>query len=269
MELVRTSAIYHLLGTLLRRADGAASRSMLAAWLGVVWRWLRRQYDRSLLRLVLRWESLMDGRFSRSVFGHVLDFLLSLPDRILRGSMVGTVFQSFASRWTVILLGFVGLILLSVPYKQWNNYYALYLLAAAFGLLLLSHQRRLSLREIGFWPLAFALVTFGSAYWSVFPGESSRFFAFALSCALAVLICVSGADSPEKLLRICLFIALGLLVCCGYGIWQKLDGIEPNAHYTDLSANANMPGRVYSFFDNPNSFANAFVKPICAAFEAE
>ena len=257
MELVRQSALYHLCGAALRGVDSAASRSMLAAWLGAVWRWLCRQYDRSLLRRVVKWESTLDAKLPESVFGSLLNLLLSLPDRILHGSMVGTVFQGFASRWTVILLGFTGLVLLSVPYENWNNYYALYLLMAAFVLLMLSHERRLSLREIGFWPLLFVLLTFASAsgFWSRFPGESSRFFAFALSCALAVLICVHAADTPEKLTRILLFIALGLLICCGYGLWQRIDGIEPNAHYTDLSANANMPGRVYSFFDNPNSFA--------------
>ena len=267
MELVRQSALYHLCTAALRRADASACRSMLAAWLGAVWRWICRQYDRSLLRRVMRWESTLDAKLPESVFGSFLDLILSLPDRILRGSMVGTVFQGFASRWTVILLGFTGLVLLSVPFDNWNNYYALYLLIAAFALLLLSHERRLSLREIGFWPLAFVLITFGSAYWSVYPGESGRFAAFALSCALAVLICVSAADTPEKLMRICEFIALGLLVCCGFGILQKLEGIEPNSHYTDLTANANMPGRVYSFFDNPNAFANVpvFFGPLMLA----
>ena len=256
MELVRQSALYHYLGVFLRRADGSVSRSMLAAWLGAVWRWLGRQYDRSLLKLAMRWESRLDALLPESIFGSFLDLILSLPDRILHGSMFGTVFQAFASRWTVILLGFVGLVLLSVPYESWNNAYAVYPLAGALILAVFSHQRRFSLREIGFWPLAFALVTFGSAYWSMYPGESSRFFVFALSCALTVLLCVSAADEPEKLLRILLFVALGLLICCGYGIWQKMEGIEPNAHYTDLTANAKMPGRVYSFFDNPNSFAN-------------
>ena len=256
MELVRQSALYHFLGVSLRRADASVSRSMLAAWLGAVWRWLVRQYDRSLLRRAMKWESRLDALLPQSVFGSLLELILSLPDRILRGSMVGTVFQDFASRWSVILLGFTGLVLLSVPYENWNNTYALYLLALTLILAVFSHQRRFSLREIGFWPLAFALVTFGSAYWSVYPGESSRFFVFALSCALAVLLFVTAADTPEKLTRILLFLALGLLICCGYGILQKLQGIEPNAHYTDLSANAKMPGRVYSFFDNPNSFAN-------------
>ena len=267
MELVRASGVYHVLGLALRRVDAVTSRSMLAAWLGAVWRWLERQYSRSLLRLVIRWESAFDRKLEESIFGNLLDLLLSLPDRILRGSMIGTVFQDFASRWTVILLGFTGFILLSIPFENWNNYYALYLLAAAFALLMLSHGRRLSLREIGFWPLAFALVTFGSAYWSCFPGESSRFFAFAVSCALAVLIMAMAADTPEKLLRVCMFVALGLIVCCGYGIWQKMEGIEPNAHYTDLTANAKMPGRVYSFFDNPNSFANipVFFGPLILA----
>ncbi len=269
MEQVRQSALYHLCGAALARADGAVSRSMLAAWLGAVWRWICRQYDRSLLRRVVKWESTMDAKFSESILGSFLNLLLSLPDRILRGSMVGTVFQSFASRWSVILLGFTGLVLLSVPFENWNNYYALYLLAAALILLLLSHERRLSLREIGFWPLFFALITFASSagFWSRFPGESSRFFAFALSCALAVLICVHAADTPDKLLRICIFLALGMLVCCGYGILQKINGIAPNSHYTDLTVNANMPGRVYSFFDNPNAFANVpvFFGPLMLA----
>ena len=60
MELVRQSALYHYLGVFLRRADGSVSRSMLAAWLGAVWRWLGRQYDRSLLKRVMRWESRLD-----------------------------------------------------------------------------------------------------------------------------------------------------------------------------------------------------------------
>ena len=256
MDQVRQSALYHFLGVSLRRADAFASRSMLAAWLGAIWRWLGRQYDRSLLKRVVKWESRLDELLSRSVFGSLLELILSLPDRILHGSMVGTIFQDFASRWTPVLLGFTCLMLLSVPFENWNNYYALYLLTAVLALLFLSHQRRLSLREIGFWPLAFALVTFASAYWSVDRGESSRFFAFALSCSLGVLLCVAAADTPEKLTRIFLFVALGLLICCGYGIWQKIEGIEPNAHYTDLMANSKMPGRVYSFFDNPNSFAN-------------
>ena len=197
MELVRQSALYHCLGVFLRRADAAVSRSMLAAWLGAIWRWLVRQYDRSLLKRVVKWETRLDDLLFASVFGSLLELILSLPDRILHGSMVGTVFQGFASRWTPILMGFTCLVLLSVPYENWNNTYALFLLIAVLLLALLSRQRRFSLREIGFWPLAFAAVTFASAYWSVNPGESSRFLIFALSCALAV-----SASSPTPIIRI-------------------------------------------------------------------
>ena len=267
MDTLRESAVYALVFTAAARVDGAARRSMLGAWLGALWRWLGRQYDRSLLRLILRWESVLDRKLGESVFGSLADLLLGLPDRILRGSMVGTVFQGFASRWTVILLGATGTVLLSIPYEQWNNYYALYLLMAAFCLLLLSRQRRMRLGQIGFWVVLFCLVTIGSAYWSRFPGESRRFLIFAVTCAMMTLLCYTAADSEEKLLRLLLLIALGLVICCGYGLWQKLDGIEPNAHYTDLTANAKMPGRVYSFFDNPNSFANIplFFGPVLLA----
>ena len=118
MELVRQSALYHFLGVSLRRADASVSRSFLAAWLGAIWRWIGRQYDRSLVKIAAKWESRLDVLLEESVFGNLLELILSLPDRILHGSMVGTIFQGFASRWTPILLGAACLVLLSVPDRK-------------------------------------------------------------------------------------------------------------------------------------------------------
>ena len=82
MDTLRESAVYALVFTAAARVDGAARRSMLGAWLGALWRWLGRQYDRSLLRLILRWESVLDRKLRESVFGSLADLLLGLPDRI-------------------------------------------------------------------------------------------------------------------------------------------------------------------------------------------
>jgi O-antigen ligase len=175
---------------------------------------------------------------------------------LLEGSYIGEILKKPASAAASALLGLSLCALFAFPYESWNNYYALYMLAAVTLLLLASKERWISLKHIGFWPVAFALITFASAFWSQNPSESLRFFIFALICAMAVLACVSLLNSEKRMMAMMLFLALGLLICCGYGLYQNMKGIEPNPHYTDLTANADMPGRVYSFFDNPNSFAN-------------
>jgi len=48
---------------------------------------------------------------------------------------------------------------------------------------------------------------------------------------------------------------------------QRIQGVEVNASYVDLELNAGMPGRVQSFFDNPNTFAEVLILllPLTAA----
>ncbi len=256
MKLVRESLLWQLLALLVSWLDAAVRESFLARWTGAVWRWLGRQYDRSLLKLLLTCPRRLDGKLRESLFGRALNGLLALPGHILDRSCVVNALADVSGRWLKVLLAFCPLFILSVPYESWNNQSMLYLFLLALGMLLLSRQRKLSLEDIGFWPLAFFLVTLGSVVWSSDPADSLRFGVFACICALGVLLCVHALDSGKKLMWVAFGIALGLLVCCAYGLWQRWSGIEPNAHYTDLSSNANMPGRVYSFFDNPNSFAN-------------
>lgn len=256
MKLVRESLMWQLLALLFSRLDELVRASFLARWTGAVWRWLGRQYRCSLLGILLGCSSRLNEKLPESLFGRALNGLLTLPGRILDRSVLVNALADFSGRWLTVLLAFCPVLILSVPYESWNNYSVLYLFLLGLGMLLLSRQRRLSLREIGFWPLAFFLLTLGSVLWSADPADSLRFGVFACICALGVLLCVHALDSGKKLLWVAFGIALGLLVCCAYGLWQRWSGIEPNAHYTDLSSNASMPGRVYSFFDNPNSFAN-------------
>lgn len=50
-----------------------------------------------------------------------------------------------------------------------------------------------------------------------------------------------------------------MLAASLYGVYQRIQGVEVNASYVDLKVNAGMPGRVYSFFDNPNTFAEVLI----------
>ena len=44
-----------------------------------------------------------------------------------------------------------------------------------------------------------------------------------------------------------------------YAIFQRLSGLEVNTSYVDMDLNADMPSRVLSFFDNPNTFAEVLI----------
>ena len=80
-----------------------------------------------------------------------------------------------------------------------------------------------------------------------------------MSAALLTLITVSAVRSAEDLKRLC----AGAAVCVGgtgvYGIVQRIQGVKVNPSYVDLKVNAGMPGRVFSIFDNPNTFAQVLL----------
>ncbi len=88
---------------------------------------------------------------------------------------------------------------------------------------------------------------------------STRFFSFHLTCMLVVLLVVNSVGSRKELMRIIDFSMAGLLVSSLFAVGQRISGIEVNKIYVDLSVNSNMPGRVFSFFQNPNSYAMLLV----------
>ena len=73
---------------------------------------------------------------------------------------------------------------------------------------------------------------------------------------MIVVALVNSAANGKQLLRIGGGLALGTLIGGGYGIFQNVViGVGVNASFTDTSVNADMPGRVYSFYENPNALA--------------
>ena len=70
---------------------------------------------------------------------------------------------------------------------------------------------------------------------------------------------VTAVRSEEQLLHLVELAALGLLIAGVYAFCQRIIGVEASSSFTDLEANAGMPGRVFSFFWNPNAYANLLV----------
>ena len=50
-----------------------------------------------------------------------------------------------------------------------------------------------------------------------------------------------------------------VLISSLYAVYQRIQGVKVNKSFVDLEVNAGMPGRVDSFFDNPNTFAQVLI----------
>ncbi len=241
---------------------GKFSESLIGHWIGrlvdafrsgAIWRFLTGDF-------------LTEERWTESLSCRALQWCLDLPCRALArlGSLSpGGALPRFFRWLTAPALGLMMLALLVIPQKRWNNLYSLVAVLAILALYLaaslVGKAQRLELRHIGAWPVLLFLVAFLSWVWSDSRALSTRFLFFAVTCALLVLLLVSAADTERRLLWIIRLSAVGLAVCALYALWQRHVGVEANGYFTDLSLNPDMPGRVFSFFENPNSFANILV----------
>ena len=149
-----------------------------------------------------------------------------------------------------------------IPYERWNNAYSFMtgiLLLLLFYVGSMRSGRRLDIARIGFYPAVMFLSVVLAVVFSYAPGLSARFLVYHVSAALLVVITVSAVRNAADLKRLC----AGATVCVAgtgaYGIVQRIQGVKVNPSYVDLKVNAGMPGRVYSIFDNPNTFAQVLL----------
>ncbi len=153
--------------------------------------------------------------------------------------------------------------MLSVPHEIWNNAYTLLCMYALIPLFLLGCARResyrLELDRLGpYFTLFMGFVCYALVA-SLSTRLSLRFFAFYVISFLVTLFTVSTVHSVRQL-QVLLAITLGgLFLSALYGCYQGYEGVEVVASQQDMILNAKMPGRVYSFFDNPNNFAEILV----------
>jgi len=73
------------------------------------------------------------------------------------------------------------------------------------------------------------------------------------------LLTISAVRHAEDLKRLAAGAGTAVLISSLYAVYQRIQGVEVNKSYVDLTVNADMPGRVESFFDNPNTFAEVLI----------
>ena len=269
MTLLKESYLCHLL-LLLWAAYQDSGLHRLAVRAGA---WCNGQIDGSALLRPLCREGAVARAWADSGTCRLLSWLANLPGRLLRrfyllleGTFEGSLFARLAFRLgdeTAVAEGWLILLLWIIPYARWNNAYTL--MAFVFLLLLLHAgamgrgDRRLDIERIGFFPMLFFGAVLLGVVFSFTRNASMRFLIYHVSAALCVLVTVSALRSVEELKRLAAGASGCVAVSSLYAIYQRLSGLEVNESYVDMDLNADMPSRVLSFFDNPNTFAEVLL----------
>ena len=247
------------------------STSTLRRFLAAAGRWCNGQIETSRILRPLCREGAAARVWKDSLLCRIISFLANLPGTLLHAWYKAwnlTFEDSFFARlvfdmgdntsaaqfWCIAALW-------CIPYELWNNAYSF-----MTGILLLllfyagsMRTGRLDVERIGFYPAVMLLSVVLAVVFSYAPGLSARFLVYHVSAALLVVITVSAVRNAADLKRLC----AGATVCVAgtgaYGIVQRIQGVKVNPSYVDLKVNAGMPGRVYSIFDNPNTFAQVLL----------
>ena len=234
-----------------------------------VQRWLRGS---GLFRFLWRPGALVRG-WPESRVCLLFVAILNLPCALARwiyrvgkgvwdGSAVFRLVSSMGGA-TYVFLGLLMLVMLVAPHDYWNNLYGLIGAAAVCALFAVGSANHSHMRvegeRVGPYLVFFLLCVGGALVNSLSTSLSMRFFAFHLTSFLLVLLVVSAVRSVDDLRVVVGLAVAGLAVAALYGCYQGYVGVEIVASQQDLELNYGMPGRIYSFFDNPNNFAELIV----------
>lgn len=273
MEVIQGSLFGRCFLTLFFCLAGWYENSILAVILRGVSALVDRLWAASFLGATLAREGMLSRAWGRSVFCHLLTILINLPGLILRKlyEAFRAVFDgSIAARFGFAIVGetpiaasWLMLLILIIPYKAWNNAYSLLGFALLFGFAILSGikrpSRRLDVLDLGPYTVFFASFVILAVPMSAYVGLSARFLLYHIACMLCALVIVSTVEHASQLRRLAGMATAGLVIASGYAFVQRIQGVEVNPSYVDLTLNKDMPGRVYSMFENPNAFGEVLV----------
>lgn len=269
MSILRESYLYHLWAVLCTvYYDSAVHRCLVR--MGA---WCNRQIDESRVLRVLCREGVAARAWEESILCRLLTGLINLPAWLLhklylalRATFDDSVFSRLAFEMgheTAIAQSWLIMLLWVIPFSHWNNAYSMLGFAALLVLFyagaMSRRDFRLDVRHIGFYPVVLFGAMFLAVLFSYEPSASFRFLLYHISAAMCVLVTVSAVRGTEDLKRLAAGGGVCVLVSSLYGVYQRIQGVEVNESYVDLEVNAGMPGRVESYFDNPNTFAEVLI----------
>ena len=273
MTAVKNSAVLSWLFGLWQGLLALWEPSVLHGWCHRVAAALKRTGENSRTWALVSREGALRRGWADSWAGKFFSAVLNVPVtvaktiyRLGRGLWDGSLcFRGVTTlgRGAWFFLGLFLLVMLVAPHERWENLYGFLGAAGLFFLYALGcadrPQKSLEVGRLGPWfAFYFLFITLGLVL-SLSVPLSLRFYLFHLTCFFIVLVAVSAVDSPKQLRYLLVCAAVGLFVAALYGCYQGYIGVEVVASQQDLELNKDMPGRIYSFFDNPNNFAEILV----------
>lgn len=288
MSVVRGSVLIEFMFSLWSVLRDGWKESMLGRAFARVGRALRHGVEGSAMcQWVWRDGKVVNGwpeSFSCRIFTAILNIPVAIVQWIYgKGKTLfeGSVFFHLGSALGGVSFFFVGLsmvIMLIVPHASWNNGYALRSMLLVLLLFLVGcagrRRWRLELDTLGPYFTVFVgfilygfFTSLGTSFENgILHGLTSeaqnlslRFFIFYVIAFLLTLFVVSAVHKTADLQIMVAIAMAGLTVAALYGCYQGYVGVPVVANQQDLTLNADMPGRVYAYFDNPNNFAEILV----------
>lgn len=162
------------------------------------------------------------------------------------------------------VLSWLFLLMMVCPHTYWNNMYSLGVAVACTALVYGGSMRRpssrLEIRAIHPYLWCFFFMLCAAVLESSARRTSLRYLIYFATAALLALLVVSTVRNVDQLKRLAAFGAAGLPIAMLYGAYQLVvQGLKNTASTVDMDLNGEMPGRIFSFFDNTNTFAQVLV----------
>jgi len=273
MEVIQGSVVGRLLLNVWLVLKIWYENSALGFYVQELGGFVHRSLRGSLLVQCVKRNGALSRGYENSLLCRLLGAVLNVPGLLMRTlyRRFRTVFRSSAVARvgfavvenTPIAAGWLILAILIIPYEQWNNAYSLLgfalLLCFAMAAGMRRASRRLDVVSVGPYPVFFAGLVLLAWPLSYAPALSQRFVLYHLACMLCVVVIVSTVERRDQLLRLAGGATGGLILTSAYAVIQRIQGVEVNPSFVDLTLNKDMPGRVFSVFENPNAFGEVLV----------
>ncbi len=271
--MLKESLVYKFLYIICAFFSKAWQESLIAMALRKCGAFLGRLFSNSAIIDFSAREGVVNKTYEGSILYKAVDGLLNLPQRVFHPLYLkaeDALAQSVAFRLLKYIFGKLHLltavflfVALVAPYDYWNNMYSTLAITA---LLLLYFMKTIAEGRTGFQTAAFNVflvlfiicVLMGQVF-SITPGDSLRFFGYYLTGFMMVLLLVVTLRTKKEISELLAVALAGLTLAGVYGIYQYIIKVPVNPAWVDTDLNQGSMTRVFSFFNNPNDFAEVIL----------
>jgi putative inorganic carbon (HCO3(-)) transporter len=271
--LLQESVIYKFIYTVFAFLGESWNDSLIARFFRRCGRFFGAVFSGSAIIGFIKREGIADRGFSNSAVYSFVDWLVNLPQRLLHPlylraeevfaeSLLFKALLFILDRLHILAAGFIFFALV-IEHDSWLNLYSTVAMVALFALYMartvVEGKTGFKLSVFNAFLLLFILCVLLAEIFSIMPKESLRFLAFYLTCFLAVMIFMVTIRSRADMSEVLFFILAGVTIGGIYGVYQKYAGVAVNVAWVDTKVNQGDMNRVYSFFLNPNNFAEIMI----------